>query len=509
MTRDIALAGGWMPDMPISHPAAIPDDRAARAPHDPCIADERTALDNAAFAREVRDAAGLLAQRGLRRGDVLGVMLPNRVELVITMFAAWRLGAAMTPINPALTPVEVQHQVRDSGARMVIAESAEAVTGSDALVLTLDDVARTHAGGSDPPVTPASLDDLALLIYTSGTTGRPKGVMLDHANIARTAEIIIDAAGLTAGDHCMLVLPLFHVNGIMVSVVSPLAAGGSTTIAPRFDPATFWVHVAQARATYFSAVPTIYAMLVHLPAGVATPASLRFVICGAAPMSAELIKEFEARYGVPLIEGYGLSECTVVCTLNPLHGNRKPGTVGLPLRGMEVRIAGDDGSLHTGSPPGEVVVRGPNVMRGYLGKPEESERAVRDGWLYTGDVGRFDEDGYLMLVDRVKDMIIRGGENIYPMEIETVLQSHPAVLEAAVVGRPHPVYGEEPVAFIALKPGQSATAEELIDYCATSLAKYKRPRAVFIEPSLPKNALGKIAKPALRAMVNARVESAP
>jgi long-chain acyl-CoA synthetase len=494
--------------MHITHPAAIPEERAARAPHAPCLADAHARLDNTAFAAAVRDTATLLAAQGVRRGDVLAVMLPNRVELVTIMFAAWRLGASMTPINPALTPVEVQYQIRDSGARIVIAESTDAVPESDALVLTLDDLARPYAGASDAPAASASLDDLALLIYTSGTTGRPKGVMLDHGNIARTVEIIVDSVELTADDRCLLILPLFHVNGIMVSVVSPLAAGGSTTIAPRFDPATFWDHVAQARATYFSAVPTIYAMLTQLPPGITAPDSLRFVFCGAAPMPAELIAEFEARYGVPLIEGYGLSECTVVCTLNPLHGIRKPGTVGLPLRGMEVRIAGADGLLHTGSAPGEVVVRGPNVMRGYLGKPEESERTVRDGWLHTGDVGLFDEDGYLVLVDRVKDMIIRGGENIYPKEIETVLHSHPAVLEAAVVGQPHPVYGEEPVAFVALKPGQSATAEEIIDHCTTSLARYKRPRAVFIEADLPKNALGKIDKPALRAMVREREETA-
>lgn len=495
--------------MQITHPAAIPEERAAAAPHQPCIADDRTELDNTAFAQAVRETAAALAQRGLQRGDVLAVLLPNRVELVTCMFAAWRLGAALTPINPALTRVEAEYQIRDSGARVVVAESRDAVEASGVLVLSLEDLSGALGSADGAPAAAPSLDDLALLIYTSGTTGRPKGVMLDHANVARMAETIVEAGEFTAADSCLLVLPLFHVNGIMVSVVTPLAAGGSTTIAPRFDPASFWDRVARARATYFSAVPTIYAMLVNLLAEATAPESLRVVICGAAPMPAELIAEFESRYRVPLVEGYGLSECTVVCTLNPLHGVRKPGTVGLPLSGIDVRIAGPEGTPHAGMEPGEVIVRGPNVMRGYLGKPEETARTIRDGWLYTGDVGRLDDDGYLVLVDRVKDMIIRGGENIYPKEIENALYSHPAVLEVAVVGRPHPVYGEEPVAFIALRPGQRATAEQLLGHTEASLARFKRPREVFIEPSLPKNPVGKIDKPALRAKLREPVKAAP
>jgi acyl-CoA synthetase (AMP-forming)/AMP-acid ligase II len=295
------------------------------------------------------------------------------------------------------------------------------------------------------------------------------------------------------------VLPLFHVNGIMASVVSPLVAGGSTVIAPRIDPATFWDLVERLRPTFFSAVPTIYAMLTAQPADVRPDtSSLRYVICGAAPMPVEAIRDFEDRYGVPIVEGYGLSECTVVATANPLSGPRKPGTVGLPLRGQHVRVIDAVDALLPAGQSGEVAVQGPNVMRGYLGKPEETARTLRGGWLHTGDVGRFDEDGYLVLVDRLKDMIIRGGENIYPKEIEEVLYGHPLVLEAAVVGRPHSVYGEEPVAFVALRPGAAAEPDALIEHCRRSLARFKVPRAVYIEDSLPKNPVGKIAKPSLR-----------
>jgi long-chain acyl-CoA synthetase len=349
-----------------------------------------------------------------------------------------------------------------------------------------------------PPALVSDPGDLALLIYTSGTTGRPKGVMLDHANVSAMARIAIDWLEMADDTRCLLVLPLFHVNGIMVSVVSPLLAGGSTFIAERFHAASFWATVEQVRPTYFSAVPTIYALLVARPGGQAGASSLRFVICGAAPMPRQLIGDFEQRFGVPVVEGYGLSECTVACTLNPLHGVRKAGAVGLPLPGIDVGVVDQEDRLLPPGEPGEVVVRGPNVMRGYLNRPDETAAALRGGWLHTGDVGRFDDDGYLTLVDRVKDMIIRGGENIYPKEIEDVLYAHPAVLEAAVVGQPDPVFGEQPVAFVALRPGFSAGPEDLIGHCREPLARSKVPRAVYIEQTLPKNAVGKIAKPVLR-----------
>jgi acyl-CoA synthetase (AMP-forming)/AMP-acid ligase II len=294
---------------------------------------------------------------------------------------------------------------------------------------------------------------------------------------------------MTGDTRSLLVLPLFHVNGIMVSVVSPLLAGGSTFIAERFHAASFWATVEQVRPTFFSAVPTIYALLTSQPGARPDTRSLRFVICGAAPMPRQLIGEFE---------GYGLSECTVVCTLNPLHGVRKAGSVGLPMPGIDVGVVDEADRLLPAGQAGEVVVRGPNVMRGYLGRPEESAQTLRGGWLHTGDVGRFDQDGYLSLVDRVKDLIIRGGENIYPKEIEDVLYTHPAVLEAAVVGQPDDVFGEQPVAFVALRNGFDVVPEDFIEHCRQSLARYKMPREVFIEQSLPKNALGKIAKPVLR-----------
>jgi long-chain acyl-CoA synthetase len=479
--------------------AAIPDNRALRDPRGPCIADERQELDNAEFAQKVIAVAARFDAAGLGAGDVLAIMLPNRVELITSMFAAWRLGAAVTPVNPALTAPEARYQIEDAGAWMVVADDPAAATLGDGSlrIIGLQEVVAPVRPAS-PPALVTEPGALALLIYTSGTTGRPKGVMLDHANISATAEIIIDWFEMTPATRSLLVLPLFHVNGIMVSVVSPLLAGGSAFVAERFHAATFWATVEQVRPTFFSAVPTIYALLTSQPGAQPDTRSLRFVICGAAPMPRQLIGEFEERFGVPVVEGYGLSECTVVCTANPLHGIRKAGSVGLPVPGVDVGVVDEADRLLPAGQAGEVVVRGPNVMRGYLRRLEESAQVLRGGWLHTGDVGRFDDDGYLTLVDRVKDLIIRGGENIYPKEIEDVLYIHPAVLEAAVVGQPDPVLGEQPVAFVTLREGFDVAPEDLIEHSRRSLARYKVPREVFIERALPKNAVGKIAKPALR-----------
>jgi long-chain acyl-CoA synthetase len=341
---------------------------------------------------------------------------------------------------------------------------------------------------------------LALLIYTSGTTGSPKGVMLDHANVSAMVAMIVEVLELSTDDRSLLILPLFHVYGIVVSVLSALAACGSTTITGRFTPTTFFETVEAVRPTYFSAVPTIYSMLVNLPDG-ARPdtTSVRFAICGAAPMPAELISQFEDRYRMSIVEGYGLSECTCAATINPLERG-KPGTVGLPLPGQEVALRDDVGSIGRMG-RGEVVLRGPNVMRGYLNKPEDTALTLADGWLRTGDVGYFDDDGYLVLVDRVKDTITRGGENIYPKEIENVLYAHPDVVEAAVVARSHDVFGEEPVAFVSLRRNATATPDELIEHCRSSLSRFKVPRGVFVLEKLPKNPVGKISKLPLRELV--------
>jgi acyl-CoA synthetase (AMP-forming)/AMP-acid ligase II len=342
-------------------------------------------------------------------------------------------------------------------------------------------------------------EDLALLVYTSGTTGRPKGVELTHRNIMAMCASMLSLMATEPDMHSLLILPLFHVNGIVIGVLTPLLAGGQATLAGRFSPSTFFSILEEVRPTFFSAVPAIFAMLAELPPEVAPDtSSVHFAVCGAAPMPPELLTRFEKRYGITIVEGYGLSEATCVSTTNPLHGVRKPGTVGIAVPGHEVATMNAAGELITDGSPGEVVVRGPTVMRAYLNRPQDTAKTIVDEWLHTGDIGRLDSDGYLTLVDRAKDIIIRGGENIYPKEIESALYTHPDVVEAAVVGRSHPVYGEVPVAFVSLRTDSHRSIELLQQHLERLLARYKLPDEIVAVEVIPKNPVGKIDKPTLR-----------
>ncbi|TWS26110.1 long-chain fatty acid--CoA ligase [Tsukamurella sputi] len=473
--------------------ATLPDTRAAEAPAAPAVADDDLAFDNTAFLDAVRRAASALRAAGVGRGDVVAVRLPNTAVLVVALFASWRLGAAATPINPYLTPAEAGFQVTDSAARVVI--SADGVEFDGAVTLTPEQLLSASPDDAEPA---SAAEDLALLIYTSGTTGKPKGVMLDHANLTAMCEMSSAAFDFTADEHSLLILPLFHVNAIVVSTLNPLRGGGRITIVSRFDPRTFFDRLESTGATYFSAVPTIYTMLLGLPPEVRPDTSrMRFAICGAAPASRELLQGFEARYGFPLVEGYGLSECTCAATVNPLHGVKKVGTVGLPLPGQRLKIVDGAGAEVPVGEAGEVMLAGPNIMRGYLNRPEETAKTVVDGWLRTGDVGVLDADGYLTLVDRAKDMIIRGGENIYPKEIESVVYGLDGVAEAAVIGQPDAKYGEVPVLYVA---PATVDPDAVLAHTAAHLAKFKQPVAVTVADTLPKNPVGKIDKPALRRL---------
>jgi long-chain acyl-CoA synthetase len=470
----------------------------------PAVADERIALDHESFRRAVAETATVLAARGIGRGDVVGAVLSNRTELVVTMYASWLLGAALTPVNPLLTTDEVTYQLADAGASLAVVEDASRALVTTVETLHVDDVPLVASSTELPRTGIVDANDLALLIYTSGTTGRPKGVCLDHANLSAMTDALHQHIGFGPDDRALLVLPLFHVNAIMLSVVAPLAAGGSATMVARFDAKTFWSRIEHERPTYFSAVPAIYALLAALPRDVEPDASsLRFAICGAAPMPPAVIAEFELRYGIPIIEGYGLSESTVALTVNPPHGVRKPGTVGQPLPGIELAIVDEQNRPLPPGVDGEVVARGATIMRGYLNKPEETAAALVDGWLHTGDVGHVDADGYLVLVDRKKDLIIRGGENISPSEVEAVIATDPAVLETAVVGRPDPVMGEVPIAFVVARAGLVIDEAQLLERLRTVLAKFKVPQEIRIVDQLPRNAVGKIVKAPLRELLTA------
>ena len=483
----------------------LPDRREQVDPGGPAIRDDHAELDNAELAARVRSAADALAALGIGRGDVVAVLLPNRVELVIVLFATWRLGAAVTPINPALGAAEIAFQVQDSGASVLV--------GTDGTDLGLEGVQTIGTEGlTAAPGTPEHIRAsaaLALLIYTSGTTGTPKGVMLTHDNLDAMTASFVEWFSLDATDHSLLVLPLFHANGIVLGTLSPLRAGGQVSITGRFSRDRFFDDVQRHRPTFFSAVPAIYALLSALPDEVRPDtSSLRFAVCGAAPMPAELIERVEQRFGLTIVEGYGLSETTCASAINPLTGQRKPGTVGLPLPGQQVAIITEDGAQAAPGEVGEVVIAGPVVMAGYLNRPEATAQTIIDGWLRTGDLGVFDEDGYLRIVDRVKDMIIRGGENVYPKEIENALYEDAGVLEAAVIGMADPVLGEVPVALVTARPGVTLDPAALLARCADQLAPYKRPVWVRVVETIAKNPVGKIDKRRLRTELAADIAAA-
>src|SRR5690242_18199490 len=387
--------------------ASLPDRRAAADPHAPAVSDTRQSLTNAAFLQRVRAASDHMNGLGIGLDGVVALKIKNRVEFVVLLFAAWRLGATVTPVNPSLTDSEVVRQLHGSGARLLVVEDG-ATAPAGVITLAVGDLRTEPDGAAQSPHLASS--GLALLIYTSGTTGIPKGVMLDHANIDAMADMGRQALQIGQTDRCLLILPLFHVNGIVVSVLMPLLAGASVVIADKFDPQTFFDTVEYKRPTFFSAVPTIFAMLAALPAHV-TPdtSSVRFAVCGAAPAPPDLLTRFKSRYGFPLIEGYGLSEGTCASTINPIAGPRRAGTVGIAFPGQQIRIVDETGAELATGLDGEVVIAGPNVMRGYFGRPDETARVIIDGWLHTGDIGHLDADGYLTLVGRSKDMIIRGG----------------------------------------------------------------------------------------------------
>jgi long-chain acyl-CoA synthetase len=464
----------------------------------PAVRDTRQDLTYAGFGAWADAVAEQFAGYGVGPGSVVAVMLPNRVELLVVLVAAWRLGAAATPLNPMFTAHEADYQINDADAAVVVNAGPTAPNGGRPSI-AVDDLRRTRRGDRTLPTPATEAGDLALLIYTSGSTGRPKGVMLSHGNIGAMATMMAEHLKITGADHCLLILPLFHVNAICISFLTPIAVGGQLTVLERFQPLDFLASIEHYRPTYFSAVPTIYSHLVSQPSDVvADTSSIRFAICGAAPASTELLAATEERFGIGLVEGYGLTEGTCASTANPVDGERKAGTVGVALPGQRIAIMAPDGTVVPTGERGEVVIQGANVMQGYLNRPEATADALGDGWLHTGDVGILDSDGYLRIVDRIKDMIIRGGENIYPKEIETVLHGHPAVLEAAVVGAPHALYGEVPVAVVALYPDQLVEVDALLELCRTKLTKIKVPVAIHLVEAIPKNPVGKPDKPAIR-----------
>ena len=420
-----------------------------------------------------------------------------------------RAGAVAVPVNPTLTAEEAGYIISNAQAKVLVVDEERAE-----LLPSLPRVS-TASTGHIPPLqtTLASVDDpesVACLIYTSGTTGKPKGVELTHENYLWDTKSVVEVVGVRKEDRFLGILPLFHVNAQVATTLAPLWAGGQMVMLPKFAPDTFLQDVARYQATAFLAVPTIYAILLRreVPADLDL-SSLRFAICGAAPMPIEVFEKFEARFKVKILEGYGLSEATCVSSVNPPEGTRKVGSIGIPLPGQEMRIADDAGRPVADGQVGEIAVKGPNVMRGYFRDPEATRAVVRDGRLHTGDLGVRDADGYFTIVGRKKDMIIRGGENIYPREVEEVLHKLDGVQEAAVIGMPDAVWGEEVVA-VVIPTAERPQAEALMAACKPHLASFKCPsRVIFMEAAeMPRTATGKVQKNRLREMLLAKLRPA-
>jgi long-chain acyl-CoA synthetase len=449
--------------------------------------------------------AGMLAGHGVQSGDRVGIMLPNVAEFPMVYYGVLRAGGVVVPMNPLLKAREVAYYLGDSGARLMFAwhgfaeEARGGAERADSEVIVVDPATfAAHAAAAKPDerVVDRDADDLAVILYTSGTTGTPKGAELTHANLVRNAEVLCaDLLHLTPDDVIFGGLPLFHSFGQTCALNAAMASGACVTLLPRFAPDRALQILAEHRVTVFEGVPTMYvALLGHPDRAGYDVSALRVCVSGGAALPVEVLRGFEEAFGCQVLEGYGLSETSPVASFNHPDRERKPGSIGTPIRGVEMRVVDKDGGEVPQGEIGEIAIRGHNVMRGYWRKPEETAKAIPDGWFRTGDLGRVDKDGYFEIVDRKKDMIIRGGYNVYPREIEEVLYEHPAVAEAAVIGLPHPALGEEVGAAVVVKPGADVTADELREHVKAQVAAYKYPRAVWLVDALPKGPTGKIVK---------------
>jgi len=465
--------------------------------------------------------ASALIGSGLRRGDKVAVQLPNLPQFLFTYFAILKAGLVMVPLNPLLKAPEVAYQLQDSESRgMITFEgfAAEAAVGArqagdvPTYVVNLPGNDQRPEGtrhydelyfaDDTGEIEPTNADDTAVIIYTSGTTGKPKGAELTHFQLYMNCTVAGELFGFRDDDVGVAVLPMFHVFGLSSVLNVAVRFGGTLVLIPRFEPDAVLDAIARYRCTIFSGVPTMYYALLQADLADRDLSSLRVGVSGGAAIPGEVIRAFEEQFpGVVILEGYGLSETASTTTFNISAEQRRVLSIGKPIWGVEIRVVDEQDKPLLSGPEniGEIVIRGHNVMKGYYGNPAATAEAFRGGWFHTGDLAYADEGGYLFIVDRKKDLVIRGGYNVYPREIEEVLFAHPAVAEAAVIGQPDPRMGEEVVAFVVLKPGAEADPDDIIAYCRERLAAYKYPREVRIVTDLPKGPTGKILKRELKA----------
>ena len=503
--------------------ATIVRTSARKHPGRPAIHVGDVTIDHATLHARAQRFAGALGKLGVARGEHVALMLPNVPHFPIAYFGAHYAANPVVPLNVLLMADEIAYHLEDSAAAALVVwegfyEQARAgfdrVAACRHLIVVKADPKDTSApegtvsfaaalAGAEPvlELSDTMPDDTAVILYTSGTTGRAKGAELTHFNLFYNAEYMATKLlPLGPDDVALATLPLFHSFGQTAVQNALLGRGGALVLLPRFDPQSAFTLLAKHRITLFAGVPTMYfAMLHYADAANYDVSALRYCVSGGAAMPVEVMGAFDAKYGVNILEGYGLSETSPVASFSVLDRPKKPGSIGLPIDGVEFRLVDERGVLTT-EPlvPGEIEIKGHNVMKGYWRKPEATAESIRGGWFKTGDVAHVDADGFYFIVDRKKDMIIRGGFNVYPREIEEILYAHPAVAEAAVIGIPDPLHGEEVKAVVALKPGAAATPDELVAWCKERVAAYKYPRSVEIIASLPKGPTGKILKRELK-----------
>ncbi len=513
---------------------------AAKYPHRPALDFLGRRMNYRQLWREVRNFAAAASSAGLRPGDRMAIMLPNSPQFVIAFYGALLAGLTVVNVNPMYTPSELDYQLVDSGADALVIldllwpRYAEIAAERPLKLLVRTGIQdylpfpknllfplkakkegtwpknpggipwrRFLASGGEPPALELDLDRVALLQYTGGTTGRPKGAMLSHRNLAANAlQVQAWIPDFKEGQEVVLgVIPFFHVYGMTVAMNLAIVGAGKLVLLPRWHVGEVLRTIVRTHPSLFPGVPTMYVAINTYPrVGDYDLTSIRACISGSAPLPVEVAETFEKITGAKLVEGYGLTEAAPVTHANPIYGRRKTGSIGLPLPSVEARVVGsDDEDLPPGE-VGELVVKGPNVMMGYWNRPEETAQTLKDGWLFTGDVARMDEEGYFYIVDRKKDMIIAGGYNIYPREVEEVLYQHPAVKEAAVVGVPDAYRGETVKAFVVLKEGYAGevSEEDLRAFAKERLAAYKVPKLWEFREELPKTAVGKILRRRLR-----------
>jgi long-chain acyl-CoA synthetase len=491
--------------------ATVLTETSARMPDRVALRLGEAALTYRELDRASARVAALLATRSVGPGDRVGVMLPNVPEFAVVYYGVLRAGAVVVPMNPLLKAREFAYHLTDSGARLAFAwhaaatEATEGAASAGTEVFEVDpstflDTLPKHTASEE--VADRAADMTAVILYTSGTTGAPKGAELTHGNLLRNAEVAqSDLVHLGPDDVVFGGLPLFHSFGQTCTLNVTMAAGATLALLPRFEARTALAVLRATNATVFAGVPTMYSAFLAQSQPPELP-DLRVCISGGAALPVEVLHRFEDRFRSPVLEGYGLSETSPVVSFNRLDRDRKPGSIGTPVTGVEMRVVDETGHPVATGGVGEIAIRGHNVMKGYWRKPEETATVLdADGWFRTGDVGKVDEEGYYFIVDRKKDLVIRGGFNIYPREIEEVLYEHPAVAEAAVIGIPHPELGEEVAAVLTLKPDTEATEDELRGFVKRQVAPYKYPRVVRIVEALPKGPTGKILKTEIRLSI--------